>query len=101
MAVTAYQALLQLYAEGKEQFTIGQIAQLEIELAIARAAILALEASLMNQDGEPYDLAALMAAYETAEAALGRNSALLSAGQIAAAQSLLQAIATVIAGLTA
>ncbi|MDZ4131673.1 MAG: hypothetical protein U1E11_00900, partial [Dethiobacteria bacterium] len=68
----------------------------EVELAVANAAILALDLSLAAQSGQAGNLSALIAAYQAALAVLNSNRGLLTAEQIAAAEELLNAVSKVI-----
>jgi hypothetical protein len=98
-ASVAYNTALDRYEEVKDLLTDQQRALFETELAIAKAAILAMEARLMAADGLPYNLAALQAAYAAAAATLSAQQGFLSADQLAAANQLLAAIAAVISAL--
>jgi len=98
-AVLAYQVALQRYEEGKELLTGEQKALYETELAIARAAIMVMEARLSAAEGLPYNLATLQAAYAEALETANAHQSYLSAGQLTAANQLLAAIAGVMAKL--
>lgn len=98
-AVAAYQAALASLENNRTTLSPAELALLEVELAIARAAILALEAKLLAADGLPFNLAALQAAYAVAVATVTANQSFLSAGQLAAANQLLTTIASAIAAL--
>jgi hypothetical protein len=98
-AVAAYQAALVSLENKITTLSPVELALLEVELVIARAAIMALEAKLLAADGKPFNLASLQAAYAAAVAALSSNQSFLSADQQAAANQLLTAVAGVIAAL--
>jgi len=98
-AVAAYQASLLFLENNRTTLSPAELALLEVELAIARAAIMALEAKLLAADGLTYNLADLQAAYAAAVATVTANQSYLNAGQMAAANQLLTAIANVIAAL--
>lgn len=100
-ALAAYNQAKLSYEANYGTMNATQRAVAETELTIARAAILALDALLAAQGGVPYDLIALIAAFESAEAVLTRNANMLSDWQIATAQSILQTITVVVASLTA
>jgi len=98
-AVAAYQAALVSLENKITTLSPAELALLEVELVIARAAIMALEAKLLAADGKPFNLTSLQAAYAAAVAALNSNQSFLSADQQAAANQLLTAVAGVIAAL--
>ncbi len=95
-AIVAYNQAKQSYDMNKGTMGAADKAVAEVELSIANAAIKALALSLAAQGGQAFDLAALISAYNNAVAVLNANRGLLTAEQIAEAEALLQAIATVI-----
>ncbi|MDZ4132451.1 MAG: GLUG motif-containing protein [Dethiobacteria bacterium] len=95
-AVAAYNQAKQRFEANKGTMGAADKAVAEVELAVANAAILALELSLAAQGGQAGNLSALIAAYQAALAVLNSNRGLLTTEQIAAAEELLKAIATVI-----
>jgi hypothetical protein len=95
-AIAAFNQAKQNYDVNKGNMGAADKAVAVVELAIADAAIKALALSLAAQGGQAFDLAALISAYNNAVAVLNANRALLTAEQIAEAEALLQAIATLI-----
>lgn len=95
-ALAAYIQAQQYYEAHYGNMSAAERAVAEVELAIANAAILALELALAAQNGQAVDITALIAAYQAAQAALNNNRGLLSADQVAKAQALMNAIASVI-----
>ena len=95
-AIAAYNQAKQSYEANNGRLTPAEKAVAETELAIAKAAIKALELSLAAQGGQAFDMAALISAYNNAVAVFTANRALLTAEQIAAAEALLNAVSTVI-----
>jgi hypothetical protein len=98
-ASAAYQVALARLENDSDPLSPPELALLEVELAIAKAALLAMEARLLAADGLPYNLAALQAAYAAAVTILSAQQGFLSADQQAAANQLLAAIAGVITAL--
>lgn len=98
-AVAAYQAALVNLENNITTISPAELALLEVELVIARAAIMALEAKLLAADGKPFNLVSLQAAYAADVAVLNANQGYLSTDQQAAANQLLTAIAGVIAAI--
>ena len=99
-AIAAYNQAKQSFEANKSTMSAVEKAVAEVELATANAAIIALQFSLAAQNGAAVDVAALITAYQAAQAALNSNRGLLSAEQIAAAEALLNAIASVISRLS-
>jgi hypothetical protein len=99
-AVSAYNQARQNYEANKGSMSVVERAVAETELALANAAIIALELSLTAQNGAEVNLTALVSAYQAAQAALNSNRGQLTAAQVSEAQALLNAIASVIARFT-
>jgi hypothetical protein len=95
-AFAAYNQAKQSYEANKGTMGAAEKALAEVELATAFAAIIALDLSLAAENGEAVNLADLITAYNTARAAFNSNRGLLSAEQVAEAEALLNAIASVI-----
>lgn len=100
LAIAAYNQTKQSYEANKGTMSDTERAVAEVELATANAAIIALQLSLAAQSSQAVNVAALVAAYQAAQSALESNRGLLSADQIAAAEALLNAIASVISSLS-
>ncbi len=95
-AIAAYNQAKQSYEANYGSMNAAEIAVAEVELAIANAAIMALEFKLAADNGQAIDLAALVAAYNAAREMLNNYRGLLTADQFAAAEALLKAITAVI-----
>jgi hypothetical protein len=95
-AITAYNQAMQSYEANYGTMSAVERAVAEVELAVAGAAIKALQLSLAARSGAAVELTELLAAYQAAQAALNSNRGLLSADQVTEAQALLDAIVSVI-----
>lgn len=98
-AISVYNQAKQSFDANKGSMSAAEKAVTEVELAVAYAAIKSLELRLAAQNGQAVDIATLVSAYQAAQAALNSNRGLLAADQVAAAQALLNAIASVIDSL--
>ncbi|MFO8191266.1 MAG: ZmpA/ZmpB/ZmpC family metallo-endopeptidase-related protein, partial [Bacillota bacterium] len=65
-AKEAYEQLRQAFEANKDSLSAREYARQQVELAVALAAIRALEATLAAQAGQDYDLSAAISAYRTA-----------------------------------
>ncbi|MFO7951465.1 MAG: GLUG motif-containing protein [Bacillota bacterium] len=95
-AIAVYNQAKQSYEADKGTMSAADKAVAETELAVANAAIIALELMLAAQSGAAINPAELIAANNAALAVLNSNRDLLTAEQIAEAEALLNAITTVI-----
>jgi hypothetical protein len=91
-----YQAALAYLVNNRDSLGPDEIALLEVDLVITQAILLAMKARLLTIEGRSYDMTELQEAYSAAVAVLNANRGLLTAEQVAEAEALLQAIATVI-----
>jgi len=96
-AITAYNQALLKFEQNKENMNEAEYAVAVIELAVARAAIMIVEARL---SGDPDALAAAIEAYELAMEQLTIYGSFLSESQASIVASLMDAIESVIAALS-
>jgi len=99
-AKQAFGLALQQYQEHKESLSPEELSSAEAGLAVAWAAIQALEVSLKARAGEQVDLGLLLEAYNQARAVLEANRDLLSPEQIAYTNAILAEISLLISSLT-
>ena len=98
-ALEAYELLLQAFDANKDSLSAREYARQQVELAVALAAIRALEATLAAQAGQGYDLSAAISAYQTALNLVTANANHLTGYQRAYALLVLSTIAEAINGL--
>ena len=91
--IALYAELLQQFEENGASMSDAEYASTAIELAIARAAILALDARLLQESGLGYIESAVIAAYNEAQAQLSAHGSYLSGEQREAANAALNAVA--------
>jgi len=98
-ALEAYEQLLQAFEANKDSLSAREYARQQVELAVALAAIRALEATLAAQAGQGYDLSAAINAYRSALNLVTANSNQLTGYQRAYALLVLSTVAEVINNL--
>ena len=92
-AYEAYEQLLQALEENKGNLSTHEYARQQVELAVALAAIRALEVTLAVQAGQGYDLNAATGAYHTALNLVNTNANQLTGYQQVYALMVLNTIA--------
>jgi hypothetical protein len=92
----AYEQLRQDFEANKDNLSDREYARQQVELAVALAAIRALEATLASAVGQGYDLSAAISAYQTALNLVTANANQLTGYQQAYALLILNTIAEVI-----
>lgn len=76
-AIAAYNQTMQSYEANYGAMSVAERAVAEVELAVANAAIKALQLVLTAQSGAAVDLTKLLSAYQAAQAVLNNNRRLL------------------------
>ncbi len=95
-AIAAYKQAKQSYEENKSYMDAADKAVAETELAVANAAIIALEFTLAAQSGSADNFADLIATYNAARAVFNSSRVLLTTEQVDETEALLNAIAKLI-----
>lgn len=98
-AFSLYFKLLEAFEKNRDKMTPGEYARAMVELTTAWAAIMALEARLLNEAGVNYDPAPLISAYEAALATFSAYRGYLNEAEVGAVQAVLNAVAEVIRAL--
>ena len=98
-ALEAYEQLRQAFEANKDSLSAREYARQQVELAVALAAIRALEVALAAQAGQGYDLNAAISAYRSALNLVTVNANQLTGYQRAYALLVLSTIAEAINGL--